>query len=168
MAETPVELAAIAREALHSHTPAANAKGVHLTAALSAPIPVRGDPLLLLECLSNLIENAVRYTPPGGGVRVGGMPDPQPVVWVEDDGIGISEEHRERIFDRFYRVDPARSRSNGGCGLGLSIAQEIARLHGGEIQVTSRSGKGSRFELRLPACGPALQGVTPQASGARR
>jgi signal transduction histidine kinase len=103
---------------------------------------------LLQECLSNLIENAVRYTPAGGLVRLSGGTSPSPWVAIEDTGPGIPESELKRIFERFYRIDPARSER--GSGLGLSIAQEIANLHGAEIRVQSRVGIGSRFELRLP------------------
>jgi heavy metal sensor kinase len=146
----PVDLAQAAREAVGVNAAAAAAKGVALTAELPQTLPAAGHHGLLVECISNLVENAVRYTPTGGSVRVGGAAAPSPRIFVEDTGVGIPEEDQARIFDRFYRVDKARSRAEGGTGLGLAIAREIARLHGGEVTVRSQPGRGSRFEVSLP------------------
>ena len=154
-----LDLSRLARDAARLHEVQAQARGVELVAADSDEIPALGDPALLLNCVSALVENAVRYTPPGGRVRIACGRDPRPWLVVEDTGPGIPEEHLGRIFDRFYRVNPARSRADGGAGLGLAIAQEIARLHCGEIVVASRLGEGSRFELHLPALPD--QGETP-------
>ncbi|MHB8767200.1 MAG: sensor histidine kinase, partial [Deferrisomatales bacterium] len=121
----PLDLAQVAGEAVRLNAAAARAKGVELTAEPSAPLPAAGHRRLLVECLSNLVENAVRYTPAGGSVRVGTVEGATPGVFVQDTGVGIPEGEQERIFDRFYRVDPARSRAEGGSGLGLAIAREI-------------------------------------------
>jgi len=144
-----VDLTRAAREAASLHSSAAASKGIALTIELPRPIPVTGDRLLLGECIANLVDNAVRFTQPGGSVRVTAGEEPSPWVAVEDDGPGIPEEDLPRVFDRFYRGDPARARDDGGSGLGLAIAQEIARLHGAQIHVASVPGRGSRFELVL-------------------
>jgi two-component system phosphate regulon sensor histidine kinase PhoR len=113
---------------------------------------VNGDAARLREVLQNLLENAVRYTPAGGRVHVrasarNGLVE----IAVEDTGIGIPSTDRERIFERFYRVDAARSREVGGTGLGLSIARHLVEAHGGRIEVESEVGKGSIFRVLLPA-----------------
>jgi heavy metal sensor kinase len=144
------ELSKVAQEAVWMNASAARAKQLHLTLDGGNGVSVVGNEEFLVECVSNLVENAVRYTPSQGNVRVAIGNSGRPSITVEDTGIGIPEEHLPKIFDRFYRVDRARSRSQGGSGLGLAIAQEIARLHGGEIRVDSRAGEGSRFSLVLP------------------
>ncbi len=100
----------------------------------------------------NLMDNAVKYSPEKGSVRVTmGREDSSIKVHIEDTGIGIPSEHIPRIFERFYRVDKARSSKEGGTGLGLSIVKHIALLHGGSIEVESQLGKGSRFTVVLPS-----------------
>jgi signal transduction histidine kinase len=116
---------------------------------------VQGDRDKLRQVLLNLAENAIKYTPNGGVVTLGLSRDHSPEgdgvrVYVQDSGIGISEEQQQLIFERFYRTDKARSRELGGSGLGLSIAQSIAQAHAGRIEVDSRLGEGSTFALWLP------------------
>ena len=113
--------------------------------------PVQADEQKVKQLMLILVDNAVKYTPEGGRVSVGFAPAPQGRVrfFVQDTGIGIAKEDQSRIFDRFYRVDKARSRAMGGNGLGLSIAQEIVNLHHGTIQVASEPGKGTRFTVEL-------------------
>jgi signal transduction histidine kinase len=112
---------------------------------------VQGDRDKLRQVLLNLAENAVKYTPSGGVITLGLARDGDGVrVYVQDTGIGISDEQQQLIFERFYRTDKARSRELGGSGLGLSIAQSIAQAHGGRISVDSRLGEGSTFTLWLP------------------
>jgi signal transduction histidine kinase len=107
------------------------------------PVTITGHERLLGEALSNLIDNALRYTGSGGRVSVIVESDPQPTLSVQDDGPGIPEDERVRIFERFYRVEGS---SGDGCGLGLSIVEEIARLHGSTVEVSSGAdGRGSRF-----------------------
>ena len=99
----------------------------------------------------NLIDNAVKYTPEGGAVTVTLTADSrEAVLTVRDTGIGIPPEDIAHIFDRFYRVDKARSRATGGTGLGLSIVRQMVQLHGGEITVASESSQGSTFTVTLP------------------
>jgi two-component system phosphate regulon sensor histidine kinase PhoR len=115
---------------------------------------VRGDGAQLAEVLQNLLDNAVLYTPSGGRVEVLSRSEgPDVVFTVTDTGIGVPESDLERIFERFYRVDAARSREAGGTGLGLSIARHIVDAHGGRIWVESAVGLGSRFHFSIPSAG---------------
>ncbi len=115
---------------------------------------VKGDVQRLAEVLQNLLDNAIQYTNPGGKVILSAVMAPASrhiVFSVQDTGIGIPQHEQQRIFERFYRVDAARSREVGGTGLGLSIARHLAEAHGGRIEVTSEAGHGSTFSLFLPA-----------------
>jgi len=113
--------------------------------------PVRGDASLLREVLQNLLDNAVQYTQPGGKISISAAThNSEAVVTVADTGIGIPLADKERIFERFYRVDAARSREVGGTGLGLSIAKHIVEAHGGRIWVDSSVGQGSQFHFSVP------------------
>jgi two-component system, OmpR family, phosphate regulon sensor histidine kinase PhoR len=112
---------------------------------------VRGDASLLHDVLQNLLDNAIQYTPPGGRVVVGAAAGPhEATITITDSGIGIPLADQERIFERFYRVDAARSREAGGTGLGLSIAKHIVEAHGGRLWVESAVGQGSRFAFSIP------------------
>jgi two-component system, OmpR family, phosphate regulon sensor histidine kinase PhoR len=113
--------------------------------------PVLGDASLLGEVLQNLLDNAVQYTPPGGRIAVSAaVRQHDAVLTVADTGVGIPLAEQERIFERFYRVDAARSREVGGTGLGLSISKHIVEAHGGRIWVESDIGRGSRFHFSIP------------------
>ncbi len=113
--------------------------------------PVRGDAELLRDVLQNLLDNAIQYTPAGGRIHVTAMAGAkEATVTVSDTGIGIPLADQERIFERFYRVDAARSREAGGTGLGLSIAKHIMEAHGGRLWVESEVGKGSKFSFSMP------------------
>lgn len=113
--------------------------------------PVRGDSNSLQEVLQNLLDNALQYTPVGGKIDVSAScSDGRVIVTVADTGIGIPQVEQERIFERFYRVDAARSREAGGTGLGLSIARHIMEAHGGRLWVESAVGEGSRFHFSIP------------------
>jgi len=127
-------------------------KGVQL-AALDAPsLQIRCDPRQITSALGNLVENAVKYSDPDGVVQVRTRHDDRWVeVMVADQGVGIPAADLDRVFERFYRVDRARSRDTGGTGLGLSIVRHVATNHGGDVQVSSTEGEGSTFVLRLPA-----------------
>ena len=118
---------------------------------ISQPIEVLGDRQQLYRLITNLVTNAIQYTPAGGQVRLSLTEEHHDaVICVRDTGIGIAKKEQKRIFDRFYRVDKARSRSKGGSGLGLAIARAIALAHNGSLEVQSEIGKGSSFTIKLP------------------
>jgi heavy metal sensor kinase len=132
--------------------PNAMEKGIECELDPGPPVTIQGDQDLLLQLMLNLSDNAVRYTPSGGQVTLGWRVNNDQVrLWVQDTGIGISQEHLPYLFDRFYRVDKARSRAEGGVGLGLAISRWIAEAHRGSIYVESAPGKGSTFTVLLPA-----------------
>jgi len=134
--------------------PAAEA-GVALDVAAERVPRVRGSGRDLALLVRNLVDNAIRYTRPGGRVEVGlGSRNGEVVLTVVDTGLGIPTRDVHRIFERFYRVDRARSRETGGTGLGLSIVKHVVENHGGTIEVSSELGQGTRFEVRLPAATP--------------
>jgi len=114
---------------------------------------IAGSATELQSALGNLVSNAVRYTPEGGQIEVRWFdaPDGGGGFEVRDSGPGIAREHLPRLTERFYRVDSGRSREAGGTGLGLSIVKHVMQRHGGEIEIDSEPGRGSRFRLRLPA-----------------
>lgn len=126
--------------------------GVALEMHAEAVPRVRGSARDLSLLVRNLVDNAIRYTKPGGRVNVGlEADDGEVVLTVEDTGIGIPTRDLPRVFERFYRVDRARSRETGGTGLGLSIVRHVAENHGGTVSVESELGRGSTFTVRLPA-----------------
>ncbi len=127
-------------------------KGVELALDLpEGPLSIRGDPSLLDHLVRKLVDNALKYSPPGGRVVVRGFSEPEGgALEVEDSGIGISPEHIPRIFDKFYMVDGGINRRRRGSGVGLYLAREIVRLHKGAIDVRSRPGAGTVFSVRLP------------------
>jgi signal transduction histidine kinase len=146
----PVDLRSILMVVLARHRPTARRKNITLSGR-AATYTVRGDETQLTSMFSNLVENAVKYTPVGGRVEVTADSDEsEVVVHVSDTGIGIPEKSLARIFERFYRVDKARSKETGGTGLGLSIVRHIAENHGGRVTVESSPGEGSAFTVRLP------------------
>lgn len=125
-------------------------KGIHLSGEIAADLRVKGDTNALKQMVMNLLSNAIRYTQKGGKIKVkAAWKSPDVVFSVHDSGIGIPEKDLPRIFDRFYRVEKARSRHAGGSGLGLAITREIVKMHHGKIQVASHEGKGSIFRVRL-------------------
>jgi heavy metal sensor kinase len=146
-----VDIAQVVAGVFEQIRPAAIEKGVECKLDLGPPIAIQGDQDLLLQLMLNLGNNATRYTPSGGQVTFGWrVNDSQVQLWVQDTGIGISQEHLPYLFDRFYRVDKARSRAEGGVGLGLAISNWIAEAHRGSIHVESAPGKGSTFTILLP------------------
>ena len=148
-----VSLEPIVRAAVESFGPRAQAKGVELTLDAAPGLPsVEADAARIAQVTGNLIENAVFQTPEGGRVRLSAEAGEGRVrVAVEDTGPGIEPDELERIFDRFYRVDPSRTRATGGAGLGLTIAKQLIEAHGGAIYAESTPGAGSRFVFELPA-----------------
>jgi heavy metal sensor kinase len=150
-ARAPVDLALVAARGAEGLAATARRRGVELTTQ-AAPAFALGDAEQLGHVVRNLVDNAIGFSPPGGRVRVASWQrDGAAGVSVEDDGPGVPPGERERIFERFYRLDRARSRHTGGSGLGLAIAAELAAAHAGRIEVESRPSGGSRFSLILPA-----------------
>ena len=147
----PVSVAALVNGCVESARLKAESRGLQITVDLPDDIPcIRGDAVQLGEVLQNLVDNALQYTPPGGQIDVTAYCNGHEVIFtVADTGIGIPESDLERIFERFYRVDAARSREAGGTGLGLSIARHIVDAHGGRIWVESAIGQGSRFRFSI-------------------
>jgi signal transduction histidine kinase len=142
------EVAAVQMERLAAY---AEGLGVTLVSEIDAPAVVVGNPSDLRVVVANLVENAIQYNRPGGEVRVTlSRSDAGVVLEVADTGVGIPEPDRQRIFERFYRVDKARSRLAGGTGLGLSIVRHAVEAHGGQITVDSAVGEGSIFRVTLP------------------
>jgi two-component system phosphate regulon sensor histidine kinase PhoR len=127
-------------------------KRVAVENLVPAGLCARADADRLQQVLFNLVENAIKYGRNDGHVRIGGqaLPESKVEVWVADDGPGIPHEARDRVFERFYRVDRARSRETGGTGLGLAIVKHIVQAHGGEVWVKSELGAGTTFFFTLP------------------
>ncbi len=140
------------QSALQSVRHVAHARGVELAAAaLSDEMDVMADSDAIHQVLLNLLDNALKYTPSGGRVTASARVVRDMVEFcVTDTGVGIAAEHLPRLFERFYRVDKARSRELGGTGLGLSIVKHIVRAHGGEVRVASEPGRGSSFYFTVP------------------
>ena len=132
-------------------SPLAEKKNIELKYVYEEYVEANCSKSTIYEAISNLVENAIKYTKDGGKVTIraryfkGKFVD----VSIEDTGEGISEEDQEHLFERFYRVDKARSRATGGTGLGLYIVKQIAKAHGGTVFVKSKLGKGSTFTLRF-------------------
>ncbi len=153
--DTPFEkldLTEIARENTDLLSIRAEQKSVLLTVE-GTPCPVMGDKQMLGELVYNLCDNAISYNNVGGSVLVWtGLIDDAPVLRVKDTGIGISPEHQERIFERFYRVDKSRSKQTGGTGLGLAIVKHIVAVHGAELSLVSAVGEGTEITVRFAPC----------------
>jgi heavy metal sensor kinase len=148
----PVSLPDVVGAAVEQVQPLAGRRGVDLQLSSSRPVTLRADDDLILQLLLNLLDNAIKYTAAGGEVTVGWNANGRDIeLWVRDTGVGIADEHLPHLFDRFYRVDKARSRAQGGVGLGLSICRWIAEAHGGSISVESALGEGATFKVVLPA-----------------
>ncbi|MEE4424808.1 MULTISPECIES: sensor histidine kinase [Streptomyces] len=154
----PVRVDELVAEAIDRCRQQAGAKQITMASGGTADLSVWGNRGQLAAALGNLVENAVNYSPARTRVGIAGRRISAPggdliELAVTDQGIGISEKDRDRIFERFYRVDPARSRATGGTGLGLAIVKHVAASHGGEVTVWSAEGQGSTFTLRLPEAG---------------
>ncbi len=148
----PVDVRGPVREAAGGWQPAAVEKNLSLSIEVPPePLLVEGDRESLRQAVDNLASNAIRYTPPGGRVWIRARHEGGEIVLeAEDTGIGIEPRHQERVFERFYRVDKARSRELGGTGLGLAIVKHIALAHGGRVSLSSVPGRGSVFRVHLP------------------
>jgi two-component system phosphate regulon sensor histidine kinase PhoR len=146
-----LDLESLARRVADLFAARTRDKGLDLTVEAEPHLPtVRADAFQIEQLLINLVDNAVKYTEKGGVVIGLRTENGKAVLEVRDTGPGIPEEHRERIFERFYRVDKSRSRVLGGTGLGLSIVKHIVQLHDGMIEVCGEEGKGTTFVIRLP------------------
>ncbi|HEY5932100.1 MAG TPA: ATP-binding protein, partial [Nitrospira sp.] len=159
--EEPLELRSVIDRTLSMIKPIAEKKRHRLVTVVDPSLPpVAGDEDRLVQVLTNLLDNAIKYTPAGGAITVGAKLAPSvgnvepPARAIElsvaDTGIGIPEEDRPRVFERFYRVDKARSRELGGTGLGLAIVKHLVEGHGGQVWVEANHPQGSRFVVRLP------------------
>jgi two-component system phosphate regulon sensor histidine kinase PhoR len=151
----PVQLTEVIERCAETAQLKANRKQITLEIEVPPNLPaVHGDASLLRDVVQNLLDNAIQYTPEGGRVRVIATAGPrEAVVTVDDTGMGIPLAEQERIFERFYRVDVARSREAGGTGLGLSIAKHIVEAHGGRLWVESEVGRGSKFSFSVSLAG---------------
>ena len=147
-----VDVAMVATEAVEQSTVLAESRNVEIVASLARGAEVFGDPELLTTAIRNLVANAINYSASGTRVAISVRRQGRLVeIAVADQGRGIPESEQTRIFERFYRVDAARSRETGGTGLGLAIVKHICANHGGEVTVWSEQGHGSTFTIRLPA-----------------
>jgi two-component system, OmpR family, sensor histidine kinase SenX3 len=142
----------VVADALSRTQAAAESAGIDIATDDPSELLVLGDRTLLVTALSNLLDNAIAYSSPGSPVSVSRrLSDGYAEIAVTDRGIGIAAEEQQRVFERFYRVDRARSRATGGTGLGLAIVKHVAANHGGEVKLWSQPGTGSTFTLRVPA-----------------
>jgi two-component system, OmpR family, sensor histidine kinase SenX3 len=150
-----VDVDTVVNEALSRHKVAADNADIAITTDAPTGFRVRGDQSLLVTALANLISNAIAYSPSGTPVSVSRRRRGDNIeVAVTDRGIGIAKEDQERVFERFFRVDKARSRATGGTGLGLAIVKHVAANHNGSIRLWSQPGTGSTFTLSIPAAIP--------------
>jgi two-component system phosphate regulon sensor histidine kinase PhoR len=160
----PLHIGSVVDRTIAMIKPLADKKQHRLRAQVDADLPlINGDQERLVQVVSNLLDNAIKYTPPGGEITVAARRIPVSrqrtadgigdgvELTVNDTGIGIPEKDRPRVFERFYRVDKARSRELGGTGLGLAIVKHIVEGHSGQIRVEANVPTGSRFVVRLPA-----------------
>lgn len=155
----PVEVGEVVAEAIDRLRPAADRRGISIGVGSADPaLRILGDRRQIVSALYNLLDNAAKYSDEGSVVEVAtAVGEGRVDLVVTDTGIGIPAKDVERVFERFYRVDHARSRQTGGTGLGLAIVRHVAVNHGGEVLVESRLGEGSTFTLRLPAAGDGLR-----------
>ncbi|GAB3038219.1 ATP-binding protein [Parafrigoribacterium mesophilum] len=152
-----VDIDHVVAVAIDQNRVAAEARHITIVSGGDAGAEVYGDEALLIVAVHNLISNAVVYSPKGSRVGIGvSQGDGIVEIAVTDQGIGIPDEDLERVFERFYRIDPARSRHTGGSGLGLSIVKHVVQNHGGDVRVWSQPHSGSTFTIRLPEASPSV------------
>ncbi|WP_420810115.1 sensor histidine kinase [Halopolyspora algeriensis] len=162
-----VDVDGVVEEALERCRVSAESAGIDITVDESSDLLLDGDRTLLVTALSNLVDNAVSYSPDGSPVSISRRLNGDFVeIAVTDRGIGIEPEDQQRVFERFFRVDPARSRATGGTGLGLAIVKHVAANHGGEVALWSRPGTGSTFTLRVPRHSASESETVPAAEDA--
>jgi two-component system phosphate regulon sensor histidine kinase PhoR len=151
----PVDLVGLVKEVVGGYADRAEERRIKLSTEVEPGVALRGDRAQLGLLLSNLIDNALRYTPAKGAVCVRlNAAESRAVLQVHDTGQGIPAGELSRVFERFYRVDKARARQTGGTGLGLAIVRHVAEAHGGTVRVDSELGRGSTFTVALPVAGP--------------
>jgi heavy metal sensor kinase len=172
--KVPVDLSELVASTAEQMRLVAEDGGVNLVCSDLQSVPVQGDRARLKQVVVNLLDNALKYTPRGGTVKLKTLKSGrQSVLEVRDTGIGIPHSALPNLFDRFFRVDDARSRDSGGVGLGLSIVKAICTAHGATIEVDSEIGSGSCFRIRFPAAGTgetqfsAATGTAPEAMAQR-
>ena len=146
----PVPLYPLVEDVINSVSASATSRNIAVRNLVPSNAQVFADPHRLVQMLTNLIENAIKFNRDGGTVSITLSRSHNDRISVEDTGEGIPSHHLERLFERFYRVDRARSRELGGTGLGLAIVKHLAKAHGGEVKVESTFGQGSRFTIELP------------------
>jgi two-component system, OmpR family, sensor histidine kinase SenX3 len=159
-----VSIDEVVTSAIEAHAVQADSAQVSVVRGGARGLYVRGDAQVLAEAVGNLVANAIAYSPQGSSVGVG-VKDVDAIVEiaVTDRGIGIPEDEQQRVFERFYRADQARSRRTGGTGLGLSIVKHAVQRHGGEVRLWSRPGRGSTFTIRLPlGSAPEQEPIRPK------
>ncbi|MET0673405.1 MAG: ATP-binding protein, partial [Microbacterium pygmaeum] len=160
--ERDVAVDEVVTSAVEAHAIQAGSSGVELVRGGERGLFVRGDAQILSEAVGNLMANAIAYSPSGSSVGIGVKAVGEIVeIAVTDRGIGIAEADQERVFERFYRADQARSRRTGGTGLGLAIVKHAIQRHGGEVRLWSRPGRGSTFTIRLPLVEPPADQPRP-------
>jgi len=146
----PVRLSTLVEDVISSLTSAAAARTIAVRNLVPTEVEVFADPRRLMQMLTNLIDNGIKFNRDGGEVTIAFSSNERDRIVVSDSGEGIPSHHLERLFERFYRVDRARSRELGGTGLGLAIVKHLARSHGGEVTVRSQLGEGTEFTIELP------------------
>jgi two-component system phosphate regulon sensor histidine kinase PhoR len=146
----PVRLRALVEDVVSSLSTAAIARHIEVKNLIEADTEVLADPHRLMQMITNLVDNAIKFNRDGGSVGITFEPADRDRIIVRDTGEGIPSHHLDRLFERFYRVDRARSRELGGTGLGLAIVKHLARSHGGEVIVRSQLGEGTEFTIELP------------------
>lgn len=149
---SPVEVDRVINDAIDAVQLLADLHSIEIVQVKSPDVKIMGDEYQLVMAIRNLLSNAITFSPVNSRITVGAkLKDGVVEITVSDQGIGISLENQSRIFERFYRVDPARSRSTGGTGLGLAIVKHVCENHGGEVSVWSVQGQGSTFTMKFPA-----------------
>jgi len=145
-----VPLRNLVEDVINSLSATAAARKIELKNLVASPGNVYADPHRLMQMLTNLIDNAIKFNRDGGEVVISLTKSDRDRILVSDTGEGIPSHHLDRLFERFYRVDRARSRELGGTGLGLAIVKHLAKSHGGEVTVRSQIGEGTEFTIELP------------------
>jgi len=136
---------------LEFYEPAAAERGIQMSLEVAAPIAADADRTLFQVAISNLLENAIHHTAEGGSIALKARVNENVLsISVSDTGIGIPSDQLQRVFERFYRVDPAREHKNGGAGLGLALVQTVARLHSGRTEIQSELGRGTCVTIHFP------------------